>query len=127
LDGNILQVNDEIGVFTPAGLCVGASVWDGNTPLALTAWADDSQTGVVDGYNNDEKMYFKIWDSSVGTSDDYFALPTYSTGNGNFGNGTYARISTLAAVTSVTQTISLSQGWSWISFSCSCNDCNLNS
>ncbi|MFQ5420907.1 MAG: hypothetical protein ACE5EY_11175, partial [Anaerolineae bacterium] len=31
LDGAQLSNGDEIGVFTPAGLCVGASVWDGST------------------------------------------------------------------------------------------------
>ena len=45
-----LDAGDEIGVFTPADLCVGASVWDGTTPMALVAWVDDSQTPEVDGY-----------------------------------------------------------------------------
>lgn len=115
LDGSPLQSGDEIGVFTPAGLCVGASVWDGTTPLPLTAWIDDSQTPEVDGYRVGEQMFFRIWDSSAGTADDYPATPTYSVGNGTFGDGAYARISRLEAVTSVTQMIPLARGWSWIS------------
>ncbi|MFQ5638290.1 MAG: T9SS type A sorting domain-containing protein [bacterium] len=115
LDGNQLTNGDEIGVFTPSGLCVGAAVWDGATPLALTAWADNSQTNDVDGYNSGEKMSFKIWDASAGTQDDYPATPTYSAGNGNFGDGAFTRISLLEAVTSVTQVLALTQGWSWMS------------
>jgi len=116
LDGIPLETGDEIGVFTSAGLCVGASVWDGNVPLPLTAWADDSQTPEVDGYNSGEQMFFRVWDASAGTSDDYAAKATYSIGNGNFGFGAYARVSLLEAVTSITQNVALRQGWSWISF-----------
>jgi len=119
LDGNALGIGDEIGVFTPAGLCVGASVWDGNTPFALVAWADNSQTVEVDGYTSGETMFFRIWDLSAGTNNDYLATPTYSMGNDNFGNGAYGRISLLEALTpsgTLTQVNSLSQGWNWVSF-----------
>jgi len=115
LDGAQLTNGDEIGVFTPAGLCVGASVWDGTLPLPLTAWADDSQTNDVDGYLSGEKMSFRIWDASAGTTDEYPATPTYSAGNGNFGNGAFARVSLLEAVTSVSQNLALAQGWNWVS------------
>lgn len=111
-----LQNGDEIGVFTPAGLCVGAAVWDGTAPLALTAWADDSQTSEVDGYVAGEKMSFRIWDENDDSTADFLAITTYSVGNGNFGDGAFARISHLDAVSFSTQTLALSQGWSWVSF-----------
>jgi parallel beta-helix repeat protein len=95
IDGQSLQPGDEIGVFTPAGFCVGASIWTGTTPVALTAWKDDSQTPEIDGYKDGEKMSFRIWDNSAAL--ELAAIPTYSTGNGNFGNGAYARISLLKA------------------------------
>jgi len=91
LDGNVLQVGDEIGVFTPASLCVGASVWDGNTPLALTAWANNSQTQDVDGYQTGEAMSFKIWDASAET--EFEAESVFGQGNGNFGDGAYSIVS----------------------------------
>jgi len=94
VDGSALASGDEIGVFTPAGLCVGASVWSGSTPLALTAWKDDSQTGAVDGYVDGETMSFKIWDASASAELD--ATATYSQGSGSFGDGAYSRL-TLAA------------------------------
>ena len=97
IDGQSLAVNDEIGVFTPAGLCVGASVWTDSIPLGLTAWADDSQTPeIVDGYVMGEQMSFRIWDASV--NGEYSASPAYSTGDGTFGYGTYTILSSLKVV-----------------------------
>lgn len=95
LNSNALEAGDEIGVFTPANLCVGASVWTGTTPLALTAWIDDSQTSEVDGYKPGEIMSFKIWDKSSNT--EFPATPTYAQGNGTFGAGAFASVA-LAAV-----------------------------
>jgi len=126
LDSISLALGDEIGVFTPAGLCVGASIWTGTVPLDLAAWRDDPQTpDSIDGYQSGEKMYFRVWDSSSGTTDDYEATPTYSVGNGTFGYSFYSRISLLEAFTSITQTIVLYQGWNWISFYVEPSDLNV--
>ena len=94
LNGAQLETGDEIGVFTPAGLCVGASTWTGTTPLALTAWIDDAQTPEIDGYAAGEIMSYKIFDSSAASESP--ATPTYTTGNGEFGNQAYSQL-TLAA------------------------------
>jgi hypothetical protein len=115
LDGVPLEAGDEIGIFTPAGLCVGASVWTGNVPLAMTAWKDDAQTSITDGYKDGEAISFRVWDASSGLNADYPATATYTTGNGTFGNGLYSIISKLEATTEVQHTIKLKQGWSWIS------------
>ena len=109
-----LNNGDEIGVFTPAGLCVGASIWNGSTPLALTAWADDAQTATIDGYVAGEQMSFKIWRANDNT--EYSAVATYSQGNGNFGYGVLAYISKLSTSSNITKTLNLAKGWSWISF-----------
>jgi len=104
LNGSTLSNGDEIGVFTPADLCVGASVWDGTTPLALTAWINDSQTTEVDGYQNGEAMTFKIWEQSA--DKEYTATATYTQGNGNFGSGAYAQL-TLTAGSAGTESITV--------------------
>ncbi len=104
LNESALSIGDEIGVFTPADLCVGASVWDGSTPLALSAWADDSQTPEVDGYQNGEAMNFKIWEQSSGQ--EFTAPATFSIGNGNFGFGAYAQL-TLTAGSGTTESITV--------------------
>lgn len=104
LNGSTLSNGNEIGVFTPADLCVGASVWDGTTPLALTAWIDDSQTTEVDGYQTGEAMTFKIWEQSTDT--EYSATATYTQGNGSFGSGAYAQL-TLSAGSGDTESITV--------------------
>jgi hypothetical protein len=51
---------DEIGVFTPDSLCVGATLWNGvNT--ALTVWGDNDMTSKVDGIRPNELMSFRIY------------------------------------------------------------------
>ena len=97
LDGASLAAGDEIGVFTPNNLCVGASVWTGIPPLALTAWVDDSQTSGVDGYAAGDTMFFRIWQQSG--DKEFDAEPSYAQGNGSFGNGAFAQVS-LAAISS---------------------------
>jgi hypothetical protein len=86
LNGASLAAGDEIGVFTPAGLCVGAAVVDmsGKIPLAgLTAWEDDPQTPAVDGYIGAESMSFRFWDAATQT--ELNATATYRMGDGTFG------------------------------------------
>ena len=124
-NGSPLNNGDEVGVFTPAGLCVGASVWDGNTPLALTAWGDDTQTTTVDGYVNGEQMSFKIW--RLNNNTEYSATATYTQGNGNFGDGFLAHISELTTSSTITNTLALAKGWSWISFNVEPSDMSASS
>ena len=59
-DDSPLESGDEIGVFTSAGICCGAVVWEGvNT--AITVWGDDTQTDEVDGFKSGDTMYYRIW------------------------------------------------------------------
>ncbi|MEZ5359658.1 MAG: T9SS type A sorting domain-containing protein [Candidatus Zixiibacteriota bacterium] len=85
---NICQC-DEIGVYD-GDICVGASVFDGNWPLAITAWKDDTQTGVIDGYSAGNNIRFKIWQSSTNTL--FETNGTYERGDGTFGNEAYAKL-----------------------------------
>jgi subtilisin family serine protease len=112
LDGARLSRCDEIGVFTRAGLCVGAVAWNDTLPLGFAAWEDDPQTPAVDGYRPGEKMYFLIWDASA--KKEYDGIPAYKIGDGNFGSGALARF-TLGSSSEVAQTVSLRQGWNWFS------------
>ena len=55
---------DEIGIFRPNGMCVGASFWTGEI-TGLVAWADDEWTeDTVDGFIEEETFYFRYWDSA---------------------------------------------------------------
>ena len=61
IDGSPIEIGDEIGVFTPADLCVGAATWTGSN-IAITVWGDDDQTPAIDGMVAGEALNFKIWD-----------------------------------------------------------------
>jgi len=63
IDGQPLSNGDEIAVFTPSELCVGAIAWQGNN-TAITVWGDDDQTAAIDGIKGGEVLSFKVWDAS---------------------------------------------------------------
>jgi hypothetical protein len=55
---------DELGVFTPSGLCVGAVPWlGGMTPLI--AFGDDPETGDTDGFTAGDTFLFRAWDRDL--------------------------------------------------------------
>lgn len=90
INGVALTSGDEIGVFTPAGICVGAAVVAGPSNQSLTAWEDDSFTPEVDGYRSGEAMSFRVWKA---VSQIEVAMDAgYLLGDGTFGNGAYALV-----------------------------------
>jgi hypothetical protein len=117
IDGQSISQGDYIGVFyytngIPA--CGGYLQWTGQTN-ALTAWGDDAQTQVKDGFADNELFDWKVWQASSGEVFDATAvyLPNppmpnsaYYTTNGLSG------ISQLIALSSETQNINLALGWS---------------
>jgi hypothetical protein len=91
LNGMPLAGGDEIGIFTPAGLCVGAVVVTGPGNLGLTAWEDDPQTpDTTDGYKDGENMSFRFWHAATQT--ELNATAAYRLGNGKFGFGSHAEV-----------------------------------
>lgn len=90
INGVDLQIGDEIGVFTPTGLCVGATaVTQEATNVLLTAWQDDSFTAQRDGYVDGEVITFRVWDVSSQTEVTMNA--SFTLGNGTFGFGPFAQ------------------------------------
>jgi hypothetical protein len=65
VNSNPPESGDEVGVFTPAGLCVGAVVNEGTFPLKIAAWKDDPTTEAIDGYTSGQTLSFKFWDASA--------------------------------------------------------------
>jgi hypothetical protein len=65
LNGAEMQVEDELAVFTPDGVCAGWAVWDGSS-VALAVWEDDPMTQAVDGFVTGETMSYAVWDESAG-------------------------------------------------------------
>jgi hypothetical protein len=89
LDCN-LSVCDEVGIYDGT-LCVGAAVFEGTWPLAITAWADDPQTGEVDGFAEGNPISYRVWRSSA-AGIEFACDHSYDTGTGVFGEGVYARL-----------------------------------
>jgi hypothetical protein len=96
INGTPLAGGDEIGAFTPAGLCVGATVWSGAATY-ITVWGDNDLTPAVDGIAGGEQISYRVWDQSTNT--EYTSVSvSYSQGNGNYSaNGIYV-LSSLSAV-----------------------------
>jgi hypothetical protein len=94
--GAPLATGDEIGVFTPDGLCVGATAWEVNKNAAIVVWGDNDQTAEVDGMRASELMQFCVWRKSTNTGyGDVTA--TLSSGDGRYAaNGIYI-LASLAA------------------------------
>ncbi len=90
INGAALVNGDEIGVFTPAGICVGATVVAGPSNQTLTAWEDDSFTPEVDGYRSGEAMSFRVWKAA--SQIEVTMNAAYLLGDGTFGNGPYALV-----------------------------------
>jgi hypothetical protein len=94
--GTPLETGDEIGVFTPDGLCVGAVAWNAGVSAAITVWGDDNQTPAVDGIKVGEQMHICVWRKSTKTGYGDVSV-TYSLGEGSYAvNGIYALASLTA-------------------------------
>jgi hypothetical protein len=84
-----LEHGDEIGAFSPAGLCVGACVWEG-AAASISVWGDNTITPETDGMMSGETIKYRIWDSSAAIEYPIVNV-TYATGDGIYQpNGIYA-------------------------------------
>ena len=67
INGEPITPGDEIGVFTPDGLCVGGMVWCGQKNRAVTVWGNNPLTEEVDGMRQNEKMHYRVWQRETDT------------------------------------------------------------
>lgn len=65
LDGAEMQLDDELAIFTPEGVCAGWARWNGAN-LALAVWEDNPMTQSLDGFMPGDEMHYAIWDESAG-------------------------------------------------------------
>ena len=63
INGEELEIGDEIGVFNVEDLCVGAVVW-GDSNITITVWGDDEQTDETDGLKSGDTLRIRLWDNS---------------------------------------------------------------
>ncbi len=85
LDGESLVVDDEIGIFTPAGILAGAAIiTDEGFPVGPAAWGDDQDEQGINGFREGEQLFFKVWDHQADEEWDADVEVT-------FGEGIYQR------------------------------------
>ena len=96
VNGENIQPGDEIGVFTPEGLCVGGLVWSGESNQALTAWGNNMMTDEKDGLNVGDTMYYRIWRQQDNTEHEV-VIWEYESGSYEYEvNGVYVLSSLIA-------------------------------
>jgi hypothetical protein len=95
---NALTTGDEIGVFTPAGLCVGAVAWPAAGNISITVWGDNDQTPEVDGIAVNETINFRIWDTETNTEYSIMDFAWNSPFNGKYNVNFFASLSKLNAL-----------------------------
>jgi hypothetical protein len=79
--GVSLVSGDEIGAFSPGGLCVGRTTWNSHSNGYITVWGDDPYHDGVNGILLGETIQYKFWDKSA--NQEYaVSSVVYSTGNG---------------------------------------------
>jgi hypothetical protein len=102
-NGLSFQVGDQIGVFTPGGLCVGAEAWTGSN-IAITVWGADTVRNGPDiisispGIGLGEQLKYRVW-SAFRFKEEAPATVTYSGGfDGNYATDANAILASLTAV-----------------------------
>jgi hypothetical protein len=95
LNGRPLVTGDEVGVFSPSGLCVGAGQWIEGKNLSVTIWGDNKMTSMVDGILPGEKYSLKLWDTE--TREEFAADVSFSQGDAEYSVNGVVIIETLKA------------------------------
>lgn len=55
---------DELGVFSPRGVCGGAALIE-DFPIGIPAFADDQETDSIDGFEHLDSIRFVYWDADL--------------------------------------------------------------
>ena len=95
-NGEDLVADDEVGVFTEAGLCAGATIVnEPGAQLGISAFGDEAG-GEVDGFGNNEPFAFRFWDheaeAEIGNVE-----AEYAAGNGRYAVNGFHVVSLSAA------------------------------
>ncbi|MHB9028487.1 MAG: right-handed parallel beta-helix repeat-containing protein [Candidatus Latescibacterota bacterium] len=114
VNGVPVAAGDEIGVFTPNGMCAGAGVWSGQN-LSITVWGDDPEESGVQGFREGERFQFRIWDASA--QSELPAAGIFSAGDGMYHDNGVSTLGNLATGGTVRKTVKipLAAGWNQVS------------
>ena len=94
--------------------CAGAINWQGPDSPIIAAQGDDSTTPEKDGFEEGEDFIWKFYTNDVkGT--ELYATAVYSIGPGVYTTNGTTVVPSVYALTSISHTVTLSDGWSGIS------------
>jgi len=111
IEGQPAPPGFEIGIFTPEGLCGGASVSRGGQ-VGVAAIADDPTTDEIDGFRNGEPFVFRLYLPWFDIELD--AIIEFESGPAQFRVAGFTTLR-LNAGNSATQHLCLNQRWNMIS------------
>jgi len=108
IDGQPAQSGTEIGIFD-GSLCVGSAVlsYTGQGDLDIVCW-QGNPTYNLSGFTAGNQIIVRIYANLYGEWMDLDAAATFSTGNGNFGYGSFSSMS-ISAETGVAPEINVSK------------------
>lgn len=98
--GITLDADDEIGVFTPTGICAGAARYKEGENIAVTVWGNNSMTDEVEGFVSGEAMAFILWDSE--REEEFDATATYESAQATYAPNAIVIIGSLTVMRSLT-------------------------
>ncbi|MFW5973553.1 MAG: hypothetical protein ACOCTG_06135, partial [Bacteroidota bacterium] len=105
IGGIALEAGDEMGAFTPDGLCAGRITWEGRSG-SMTIWGNNVMTPDKDGFDPGETLHFRIWqastDAEFGVSGSkvsvtYDESQPYFSNSGTYSDGAIVVISSISA------------------------------
>ncbi len=68
--GIMVNYGDEIGIFTQAGICVGAALYCPGKNMAVPVWGDDNMTDEIEGLVQGEALRIIVWNMDSGREND---------------------------------------------------------
>jgi len=78
----LLKIGDEVGIFNPKGMLVGAGMYEGES-FAVAAWGDDPTTPEVDGMKPGELYDIRFWDRAS-SSESHVRILKWSEGTSRY-------------------------------------------
>lgn len=111
IDEEAMGAGNEIAVFTPGGLCAGATVWQGDV-TGFAVYGDEERTEEIEGFEAGQEFAFRIWDYEQRI--ETLATAEYEEGGNEYrANG--ISVLQISAVSIFEQRIALNENWNMIS------------
>ena len=89
-------IGDEVAIYSPSGLLVGAGVYTGGN-LAVTIWGNDTETAMVDGMEEGTAYSISLMRVTEGV-EETFEVTEWSQGNGIYADNAIDVVAKLSSI-----------------------------